>query len=301
MALNLSRLRMLYELERLGTVGAVADVLHYTHSAVSQQLSQLEKETGHALLEKAGRGVVLTDAGRTLAGYAERLLTLADEAESALARTGPVGGTIKVASFQTVLVALIPETVAVLAERYPDLHVEFIQREVLDGIESLLDHEVDVCIGEQFPGTRPIGGKGLVRRDFHTEPLLLVQPTKGEFSAPLPLAQMAGFPWIIDPKGSAAGQFTWSVCQSAGFEPRTFIESPDPLLALQIVGQGRAIAILPSLIVGRFPERVAVRVLPGDPGRVLFTATRPGRENHPAIVAFCDALAEVTKRLQAET
>jgi DNA-binding transcriptional LysR family regulator len=61
--LDLRRLRLLYELHQRGTIAAVADALQFTPSAVSQQLAVLERETGVRLLERAGRGVRLTDRG----------------------------------------------------------------------------------------------------------------------------------------------------------------------------------------------------------------------------------------------
>lgn len=298
--LNLQRLRMLHELHVLGTVGAVADVLHYTHSAVSQQLAQLEKETGYKLIEKAGRGVRLTDAGLKLASYAARMVELSDEARAALATTAPVGGTLRVTSFQTALVALVPRTVEILNERYPDLRIEFEQREVLSGMDSLTHHESDLCIGEQFPGTVPIKGMGVTREDFHHEPLLLVQPAEGPYSEDIGLEEMKDYPWVLDPKESAAGQWAWSVLQAHGFSPYVFIESPDSLLALHVVRSGQAVALLPSLIASQFNDHVKARELPGNPGRVLFTAVRTGREKHPAIVAFREALKEVVKQIQNE-
>ena len=79
--LSLHRLRLLRELEARGTVGAVAATLDYTPSAVSQQLRVLEQEAGATLVERAGRGVRLTDAGRVLAEHAGRLLEAAEAAE----------------------------------------------------------------------------------------------------------------------------------------------------------------------------------------------------------------------------
>lgn len=297
--LNLQRLRMLHELHVLGTVGAVADVLHYTHSAVSQQLAQLEKETGFKLIEKAGRGVRLTDAGLMLAQYATKMVELSDEARAALATTAPVGGTLRVTSFQTALVALVPKTVELLKTRYPDLRIEFEQMEVLDGMESLVHHESDLCIGEQFPGTVPIKGVSVSREDFHREPLLLVQPAEGPLSGDVSLEEMKEYPWVLDPKESAAGQWAWSVLQAHGFSPYVFIESPDSLLALHVVRSGQAVALLPSLIASQFNDHVKVRELPGNPGRTLFTAVRTGREQHPAIVAFHEAIKEVAEGIQS--
>ena len=83
--LDLRRLRLLHELHERGTIAAVADALHFTPSAVSQQLAVLEREAGVPLLERAGRGVRLTDAALVLVGHADALLDRAALAEADLA------------------------------------------------------------------------------------------------------------------------------------------------------------------------------------------------------------------------
>ena len=83
--LDLRRLRLLSELHERGTIAAVADALQFTPSAVSQQLAMLEREAGVRLLERAGRGVRLTDAAFTLVEHADALLERAALAESDLA------------------------------------------------------------------------------------------------------------------------------------------------------------------------------------------------------------------------
>lgn len=91
---NLHRLRMLHELRRLGTVTAVAQSLHFTHSSVSEQLRQLEVEVGYPLLEKVGRRLQLTEQGEIIADYAARMLGLADQAlTDVAAATGEVTDT----------------------------------------------------------------------------------------------------------------------------------------------------------------------------------------------------------------
>src|SRR5687768_8157834 len=93
---DLHRLRLLREFEERGTLSAVAAALDYSPSAVSQQLSALEKEAGARLLEKAGRGVRLTDAGRLLARHARVLLAAAEAAAADLADLGgEVRGTVR--------------------------------------------------------------------------------------------------------------------------------------------------------------------------------------------------------------
>ena len=128
--LDVHRLWLLRELDRRGTLAAVARALSYSPSAVSQQLSQLEAETGVVLLEPAGRGVRLTAQARILVAHAEAILERLEEAEAELrASLTEVRGTLRVASFQSVLLALVPEVLTRLAERHPGLRVEITHQE----------------------------------------------------------------------------------------------------------------------------------------------------------------------------
>src|ERR671921_2523607 len=102
--LELRRLRLLYELHERGTIAAVADALQFTPSAVSQQLAILEREAGVALLQRAGRGVRLTDAALVLVDHADALLERAALAEADLAAAaGTVSGRGRIAGFQSVM------------------------------------------------------------------------------------------------------------------------------------------------------------------------------------------------------
>ena len=107
-----------------GTLTAAATALGYTVSAVSQQLSQLEREAGSPLLEKAGRGVRPTAAGLLLAEHATRILAAVDDAEGALSdlRAGRTGR-LRVVSFHSAGETLLPQAVAVLRRQMPGLHV----------------------------------------------------------------------------------------------------------------------------------------------------------------------------------
>src|SRR5438045_9415165 len=118
--LDLRRLRLLRELNARGTIAAVADALQFTPSAVSQQLSMLEREGGIPLLEKAGRGVRLTDAGLLLVGHAEELLERADLAEADLAAAaGAVAGRARLAGFQSVTLHLALPAMRALTRDHP--------------------------------------------------------------------------------------------------------------------------------------------------------------------------------------
>ena len=95
--LELRRLRLLNELHERGTIAAVAEALRFTPSAVSQQLAMLEREAGVRLLERAGRGVRLTDPALVLVEHATVLLERAERAEAELAAAaGGVTGRARV-------------------------------------------------------------------------------------------------------------------------------------------------------------------------------------------------------------
>ena len=97
--LNVGRLRVLKEVAYRGSLSAAADALSYTQSAVSQQISALEAETGMTLLERHPRGVSLTAAGQTLLGHAEGILARLEAAEAAMsAIAGLRGGRLRMAS-----------------------------------------------------------------------------------------------------------------------------------------------------------------------------------------------------------
>lgn len=85
--LDVRKLRVLQELSARGTLAETADVLGYTPSAVSQQLTALEKECGHRLLLKQGRTVALTPKARILVEHTEKILHELTLAQTALEST----------------------------------------------------------------------------------------------------------------------------------------------------------------------------------------------------------------------
>src|SRR3954465_5590581 len=120
--LDLHRLRLLHELHERGTIAAVADALLFTPSAVSQQLAMLEREAGLPLLERAGRGVRLTDAALVLVEHAEALLERAAAAGADLAAAaGTVAGRARVAGFQSVSLRVALPAMQRLARDAPRL------------------------------------------------------------------------------------------------------------------------------------------------------------------------------------
>ncbi|MTE24091.1 LysR family transcriptional regulator [Microbacterium sp. ZXX196] len=292
--LSLPRLRLLSELSRRGTIAAVAGALRYTPSAVSQQLALLERETGVALLERTGRSVRLTSAAERLVQRADGALAELERAEVELVRgEGPVTGRLHAASFQSVVLALAPAALDILARRHPDLEIEITQREHARAYDGLLSHAFDLILGEEYPGIPEQVRPGVDRSDLLSDPLCLVLPPDGSLGRrPRRLTDLADVPWVLDPEDTATGRWARGVCRRAGFEPRVRFESPDLLLHAHLVRTGHAAAFIPALLATPHLDGLSLVGLPGDPHRVLYTAVRAGRSEHPAVAAFRAALGE---------
>jgi molybdate transport repressor ModE-like protein len=113
--LDVTRLRVLVAVARHGSVTAAARALNYAQPSVSHHLARLEAETGTKLVQRAGRGIRLTDAGRLLAERAAEVIGRLDAAENELAvYTGLRAGRLRLAAFPSALGTLVPAAAAML-------------------------------------------------------------------------------------------------------------------------------------------------------------------------------------------
>ena len=151
--LDVRRLRLLVELRDRGTLAAVAEALSYSPSSVSQQLSQLEREAGVPLLVQVGRRVQLTPQAELLVSHARAVLDRLEEAESDVARSlTAVGGTVRIAVFQSAAHAVVPQALTLLRAEHPGLRVEVTEREPDVGLFEVSARDFDLVIAEQYPG-----------------------------------------------------------------------------------------------------------------------------------------------------
>src|SRR5688500_20412344 len=116
--LDVRRLRVLREVAFRGSFSAAADALHFTQSAVSQQIAALEREAGTTLVQRSARGVRLTEAGEAVVRHAEAIMARLAEADAALeAIAGLRGGRLRTAAFESAGATLMPLAIARSEER----------------------------------------------------------------------------------------------------------------------------------------------------------------------------------------
>jgi DNA-binding transcriptional LysR family regulator len=300
--LDLRRLRILRELRHRGTITAVAEALDYSASTISQQLRVLEAETGAALLERAGRRVRLTDSGITLARHAERLLAAAEEAEAELAAsTGGVGGTVRIAAFQTATLALVPAMLTALAEAHPQLRLEVLETEPEAALHALVLGELDLVIADEWEYVPRPGYQGLLREELLHEAVRLVLPLdhplarRGEAVA---LRHLATVPWACGSPPSAHDRLVHRACRVlGGFTPDVRHRSTDLLVLLALVRSGHAVTLLPDLVRAQADPTLAVRdPAEGSLTRLVFTAVRAASADRPALSAVRTALRDAAQR-----
>ncbi|HEX4246753.1 MAG TPA: LysR substrate-binding domain-containing protein [Pseudonocardia sp.] len=298
---DLHRLRLLRELKHRGTLASVARALSYSPSSISQQLSQLETEVGVQLLEPLGRRVRLTPQAEILIAHTEAVLERLEQAEADIAAslTG-LTGTLRIASFQTVALALVPTAVTLLREAHPGLRVHLTQAEPERALPALLARDFDLVIAEEYPGHPNARPAELEQERLCEDALRLAVP---EEAAPDPadpreaLRALADHPWVMEPRDTPPGRWAMALCRNAGFEPDIRFESSDLLLHLRLVELGHAAALLPDLVWGGRPPTVTLRPLPAGQGaRTVVTVARRGRGRHPAIRACRQALAAAAAR-----
>jgi DNA-binding transcriptional LysR family regulator len=300
--LELRRLRLLRELEARGTVGAVGRALGYTPSAVSQGLAALEREAGAALLEPAGRGVRLTDAGRVLAGHAAILLDQLEAAEADLAAsTNSVAGTVRVAAFQTALLQIVAPALEEVGAAHPGVRLEVVEAEVEQALPALATGALDLVIGDEYDGLPRPRPPGIDRERLLREQVRVILPA-GHPAAAAPrvaLGALARAAWASGQPGTAHREVLAHTCRALGnFEPDVRHRTNDLMTLLRLVRTSRAVTFLPDLVFAADPGTGLVARIPaeGEVGREVFLLARAASGGRPAVAAVRAALAAAAAR-----
>ncbi|MGP4110656.1 LysR family transcriptional regulator [Streptomyces sp. 4N509B] len=286
--LDLTRLRVLVAVAREGSITAAAEALHYAQPSVSHHLARLEAEAGVVLVRRAGRGVVLTEAGRLLVERAEEILGRVEAAQAELAaHAGLRTGRVRLAAFPSALATLVPPAAARLAARHPGVALALTEAEPPEALTALRNGEVDAAlVFEHDPDERPGDRRNTTLTPVLQEPLYVV--TARAEARGTDLAAYAERSWIAGCERCRARLV--EVCVRAGFAPRITFETDDYVAVQALVADGLGVSVLPHLALAahRNPAVVALR-LPGERRRVSFAFY--GRPPAPDPVrAFADAL-----------
>jgi DNA-binding transcriptional LysR family regulator len=282
---TLVQLRVIDAVRRHGSVTAAARELHYAQPSVSHHLSRLEAQTGARLLQRVGRGIRLTEAGRLLADRAAEIIGRVDSATAELSTlVGLTAGRVRLAGFNSVMAALVPQAAAILARQHPGLELRLTDAHPEDALQLLRSGDADVALVFRYDDTAP-EDESVRLTHLLDDPLYLLTTGGGTT-----LTEHKDTPWIAGCERCRTHLV--EMCEAAGFSPHLAYTSDDMVVMQSLVAAGMGVTTIPGLALRahRHPAITATR-LPVHPRRI-FAATYGEPPDPPATAALVAALTE---------
>ena len=321
--LDATRLRVLVAVAKYGSVTGAAQALNYAQPSISHHLARLEAETGAKLMERAGRGVKLTDAGQLLADRAEEILGRIDAAEAELAlHVGLRQDRVRLAAFGSALGTLVAATAAALHAEHADSGIQITQADPAHALRMLRAGETDVALVFRYlrdgaepdalltePKVAPTDDESNVMVVLD-EPVYLISRADGEAEGDAVgegRSGASGHGGSDDPERRRAiltaradqrwigadeqcAEFTVDLCRCAGFVPEMTTRSADYVAAQALVAAGLGVAIVPGLALRAVARPgLAATELPGARRQVM-AVTYPAAPDATAVTRLVDAL-----------
>jgi DNA-binding transcriptional LysR family regulator len=301
--LDVTRLRVLVAVARHGSVTAAAHALNYAQPSVSHHLARLEAETGTKLVQRAGRGIRLTDAGRLLAERGGEIIGRLDAAENELAvYSGMRAGRLRLAAFPSALGTIVPAAAAMLRERHPSVDLRLTEAEPPEAVRMLRAGYVDVALvfrhepeGDAVDDAEPAAAEpGDMREQvLLSEAVHLIMPSapKGEPLVapavteiwPADLARLSGQRWIAG--CDRCREHLLRQCAVAGFTPKVAFTTDDFVAVQALVMAGLGVATLPAMAL-QAARNPGVRTVRLRGSRRSVVAVRYGEPPDPPATAL---------------
>lgn len=287
---DVPRLRLLNEVSIQGTLAGAARSLGITSSAVSQQISVLEREMGIQLLDRSPRGVALTGAGEVLVEHTRAILRLLEVTRAEMHQlSGELAGRVRIASIPSPARSILLEVSQKLAASLPDLELTVNVLEPALSLDALINGAVDVAIVDLYDNVPIPFPDYLVTRELLHEALVLVAPPDRRLPAKVRLSDLKSERWVLPPEDGACGQAVRYACRAEGFEPDVRWQTEDLLLLVDAISTGQGISLLPPLSVDEAVAPVHVQSLdrPRLSRRILAVA-RASDAKRPVVRAVLD-------------
>lgn len=296
--LNVRRLQILREVALRGSIRGAAQSLNYTTSAISQHMTALERECGVVLLERGHNAVRLTDAGRALVGHVDSILERLDAAETELqAFAGVTLGKLRLGSFGSAALALMPAAIRSFSARFPTIDLSFFEADPEHTLPMLKAGDLDVALTYEYDFFAVHREGSIAYRPLVDEPMRVIVPRDhwAASRATLALADLREETWIVEPRADCH-HFTVKACEAAGFEAQIRCESSDYVVTQTLVATGLGLALIPELALGTPRADVVSKALEAPvPRRRVLVASRASAQHVPAVRAMVDVLVETAE------
>jgi DNA-binding transcriptional LysR family regulator len=245
--MDFKQLRAFLTVAETGNVTRAAEVLHLVQPAVSRQLKLLEEDIGVALFERERHGMVLTDMGRSLAGYARRAMLELDRARAEIAGASKgIGGLVTLGLLPSTIDTLSSQLVSDVAATYPGIRVRIAMGYAGTLLRWLQSGEIDAALLYGAERSPEIQTTPLIE-----EPLWVIGPREAWLrrNRPIPLAKLVGQPLVLPSPPHGIRTLVDHACAVA--DVRLTISAETNALSVQrsLVLGGHGLTILPPIAV----------------------------------------------------
>lgn len=308
--LSSSRLLALLEVSRTGSISAAAKHLQLTPSAVSHQISSLERQLETKLIERGPRGVWLTAAGRRLSEYSDSIVDLMALAERETRELGGgQRGSLSLGFFASAGLHLVPMALSTFMAERPRVELNLIPGQPHELLPRLLSTELDVAVVFDYSVAAPTvstgGAPGAAYLPLLVDPHFLAVPPgyRQRSGGPIRIADLADEQWIATEGMDNEVALVDRICAAAGYTPNVRCRTDYYDITLGMVSAGIGFALIPALSLGPTAERhhMPLRKLftPHPSARHIRAATRADNPN-PLVPAFLSHLQDSARRIGEE-
>ena len=309
--IEIAALRALVAVEQQGSVVAASEAMGFSPSAVSQQIKKLEKQSGVTVLERHGRGVLLTDRGMALAEYGRRILGELEELQSTLlADPAKPSGVLRLVAFSTACRGLVGPMLAEVAASSPSgrggdglgLEIRVVAEDPREAVQAVASGESDLGVVHNWHSVPLVIPENMVHEDLcmDTADVLLNadHPLAGRTA--VEPSDLVDESWISTPAGAICNEALLAILAGQGRVPDIRIYDPDFSTHIAMVQMGVAVALVPRLGRPELPAGVvAVPVVNPMQQRQVGIVYRKTMTASPSIRHVVRLLREVAAGLDA--
>jgi molybdate transport repressor ModE-like protein len=260
-----TELRILHALSSTGSLTAAAAQLGLSQPAVSQRLKRVESRLAVPLIERQGRGIRLTPAGRILADHGRTVVAEIDAAIAAIEDLrGDRGGVLRLVGFPSASATIVPTMMARLTAEAPEVAFQYREAEPPEAIAMLRDGEVDCALVFEYGG-EPLPSACHFTPLWREELQLVVTEQRSGGAETANIADFDSDHWIAG--CTKCRGHLMAVAGECGFEPDIIQETDNVPAMIAMVDAGGAVALVPGLALA------AARSLP--PGTRALPLSEP--------------------------
>jgi len=264
-----------------------AEVQNYVPSTVTMQMKALEEELGVKLVDRLGKNVVLTDAGRSFLGYVDNILSKLEEAQHAVKQSGEMTGTVTISADETLCTYRLPAVLRQFRLRYPGVRLIFRPLVNSNLRQSLREGDADII----FVLDEDKGETGFCGEKVRDEPFYIYAAPDHPLAArtELTIEDFNGETFLLTEKGCSYRTFFERSLLQKGMGGITELEFNSAEAIKQCARIGMGIAILPEMAVAAEVSRGELVPLPWDLTATTFATQMLWHEEKwisPAIEAF---------------